>query len=461
MSDVPRQIALAEWDERYAELTAAGMREPVYGGPLSRHVEDGDFRLLNLRYDNSAASLRLWNFLLSEEDRLHQARAEGKKIVGVMKDLGTVPVMAYSLPNVVAFYPDGAWWIPCVMELSAGLLGIADSLGVDESFCPVRAMLGAFLTETHFPIPDMLTCSVGATCDDFSAIAQRLNSLGYPVLWWEIPCRRRPEPDEPDVRLPGGFLAPGTQVDFVKSELERIRSALESLSGERLEDDKLSAGIREANRVRRLLAELRRLVFTADVCPLPALEMLIAEMLAIHFCSDRGETLAVLTGLIKEVEDRVRAKRGILSSEAVRVFWVNPVADLRVMNLLEECGGRICGTEYLFCHAIDEISVDLPPMEALARVALADLMIGPAADRAERVCSDIRAFGAEAVVVSRIPGASHCATEGEIIRDIVQLKLGIPVVEIEVPPVSDSTLPTLRTRIEVLVGIARERRQKE
>ena len=61
MSDVPRQIALAEWDERYAELTAAGMREPAYGGPLSRHVEDGDFRLLNLRYDNSAASLRLWS----------------------------------------------------------------------------------------------------------------------------------------------------------------------------------------------------------------------------------------------------------------------------------------------------------------------------------------------------------------------------------------------------------------
>jgi len=40
-------------------------------------------------------------------------------------------------------------------------------------------------------------------------------------------------------------------------------------------------------------------------------------------------------------------------------------------------------------------------------------------------------------------------------------KLGIPVVEIEVPPVSDSTLPALRTRLEVLVGIARERRKNE
>jgi hypothetical protein len=115
----------------------------------------------------------------------------------------------------------------------------------------------------------------------------------------------------------------------------------------------------------------------------------------------------------------------------------------------------------MFCHAIDEIPEDLPPMEALACLALADPMVGPTADRAERICSEIRAFGAEAVVVSRIPGASHCATEGSVIRDVVKSKLGIPVVEIEVPPVCDSTLPTLRTRLEVLLGIAMDRRGNE
>jgi hypothetical protein len=119
-----------------------------------------DTRLLKLRFDDSPAALRLWNFLLTEEDRLRAARESGKKLVGAMKDLGTVPVMAYSLDNLVGLYPDGAWWIPCVMELNTGLLQIADSLGIDESFCPVRAMLGAFVTEAHFPLPDLLTCSV-------------------------------------------------------------------------------------------------------------------------------------------------------------------------------------------------------------------------------------------------------------------------------------------------------------
>ncbi len=453
-------ITLAEWEIHYRRLAREGLKEPAYGGPLGRHVDDGDLRLRNLLFDNSAAALRLWNFLLTEEQRLAEARTAGKKIIGTMKDLGTVPVMAYSAPELVAFYPDGAWWIPCVMELSAGLLDIADSLGIDESFCPVRAMLGAFVTEAHFPIPDLLICSVGATCDDFSAIAQRLSGLGHPIVWWEAPARRKPDRGEESIRLPGGFRAPVDQVEFVKSELERLRLLLGEEAGRAIDDAALSAGIRAANRVRRILNELRHTVYRADTAPLPALEMLIAEMLAIHFCSDREESAAVLQGLLDEARSRQTEGLGVLRDDAVRLFWVNPVADLRVMNLLEKSGGRVCGSEFLFSHALDEIPEDLPPMEALARTALADPMIGGAEERADRVCDDIELFGAEALLISRIPGASHCATEGEVIGDRVRSRIGIPVQEIEVPPVSDSLLPTLSTRIEALVETVLQRRKR-
>jgi benzoyl-CoA reductase/2-hydroxyglutaryl-CoA dehydratase subunit BcrC/BadD/HgdB len=346
------------------------------------------------------------------------------------------------------------------MELGAGLLEIADSLGVDESFCPVRAMLGAFVTEAHFPIPDLLVCSVGATCDDFSAIAQRLNGLGHSVFWWEIPHRRSPESHEAAINLPGGLTAPKCQVEFVESQLERIKNILEELTGERLDDNKLSAGIKKANQVRKYLVELRQLAFTAELCPVPALEMLIAEMLAIHFCSDRQETINVLKELLDEVKSRVRAGKGVLEADAARIFWINPVADLQVMNLLEDCGGRICGTEYLFTHALDEIPEDLPPLEALAQMALADPMVGSSIDRAQRICSDIYRFSAEAVLISRIPGASHCALEGRIIGEIVQEKHDIPVLEIDVPPVTDSMRPTVRTRLEALVETVKARRHK-
>jgi len=460
VSDTPKQITLAQWDLRYEQLLKTRTYQPDYGGPLSRHLDEGDQRLLKLRFDNSAAALRLWNFLLTEEDRLRAARTAGKKLIGTMKDLGTVPVMVYSFDNLVAFYPDGAWWIPCVMELSAGLLGIADSLGIDESFCPVRAMLGAFVTGAHFPLPDRLICSVGATCDDFSAIAQRLEGLGHSILWWEIPHRRKAEPPEEAVDLPGGFSAPKCQIEFVKSELQRIKTVLEETAGEKLDADKLSAGIKAANKVRTYLAELRRLAFTAELCPIPALEMLIAEMLAIHFCSDRQETIAVLKELLDEVQVRVRAGVGFLDADAAKIFWVNPVADLQVMNLLEDCGGRICGTEYLFTHALDEIPEDIPPLEALAQMALADPMVGSSIERAQRICTDISRFGAEAVLISRIPGASHCSLEGGVISEIVQDKFDIPVLEIEVPPVIDSMRPTVRTRLEALVETIKARRTK-
>ncbi len=458
MNRRPEKISLAGWDLRYAGLKRRGLKEPTYGGPLRRHVAAGDLRLPKLRYDNSPAALNLWNFLLSEEERLRRARAAGKIIVGAMKDLGTVPVMAFSLPNAVAFYPDGAWWIPCVMEQSDRSLRAADALGVDDSFCPVRAMLGAFLNGDHFPRPDLSVCSVGATCDDFSAIAQRLEGLGYPVFWWEMPCRRAPAPGEKAVTLPGGLSAPAEQVGLVRRELERVRQILEQTAGRRLDERRLRAGIRAANRVRRVLAELRRLAFTAPLCPLPALELLIAEMLAIHFCSDRAACLAVLAGLLAEIRRRVAAGQGYADAGAARIFWVNPVADLRAMNLLEECGGRLCGTEYLFMHALDAIPADGPPLEALARTALADPMVGSAMERARRICRDAAAFGSEAVVISRIPGASHCALEGAIISDTIRSRLGLPVVELEVPPLTDAMRPTLSVRLEALVETVKERR---
>lgn len=457
----PQKLTLAEWDSHYDALRGSGMAEPWYGGRLSRHVlTEGDLRLRQLRFDNSAAALRLWNFLLTENQRLHEARRQGEKLVGAMKDLGTVPVMAYSLSGVRAFYPDGAWWTPCLMECSDGLLQQAETLGIDGSFCPVRAMLAAFQNGEHFPRPDLLLCSAGSVCDDFSAIAQRLEHLGFPVTWWEMPRRRQPDPHETACVLPGSLTAPQVQVDCVREELQRLAVKLGDLAGCELDEAALAAGIREANRVRRLLERLRLLVY-GTAARLPALEMLIAEMLSIHFCSDRQECFAVLSALLAEATARVKLGQFAVDPDAVRVFWVNPVADLRAMNLLEDWGGRVCGSDYMFTHALDPIPEDLPPLEALARTALADPMVGSTQERACRIVRDCLRFGAEALVVSRIPGASHCAREGVIIREHLRTELGLPSIELEVPPICDAMSPTIGSRLQALIESARDRRGQD
>jgi hypothetical protein len=158
-------------------------------------------------------------------------------------------------------------------------------------------MLGAFENGQHFPRPDLLVCSSGAVCDDFSAIAQRLEFMGFPVLWWEMPRCRHPDPQEKSCALPGNLLAPQLQVEWVRDELQRVGDALSDLAGRPLETEALAHGIRRANEVRRLLRALRGVAYGAVEAPLPALKMLIAEMLAIHFCSDREETIALLAGL--------------------------------------------------------------------------------------------------------------------------------------------------------------------
>ena len=273
-----------------------------------------------------------------------------------------------------------------------------------------------------------------------------------------MPRRRPPDPRESACALPGGLTAPQIQVDCVRDELERIGQILSALAGRPLDEQTLAQGIRKANQVRRLLAALRTAAYGSAGAPLPALELLVAEMLAIHFCSDREETIGVLADLLTEAEARLRQGQSAVAADAVRVFWVNPVADLRAMNLLEDWGGRVCGSDYMFTHALDLISEDLPPLEALARTALADPMVGSTRDRARRIAADCRAGRAEAVVVSRIPGASHCAREGAIIREVVRAELGIPTIELEVPPICDAMLPTLSSRVQALLETAKSRR---
>jgi benzoyl-CoA reductase/2-hydroxyglutaryl-CoA dehydratase subunit BcrC/BadD/HgdB len=324
-------------------------------------------------------------------------------------------------------------------------------LGIDESFCPVRAMLGAFLNEAHFPKPDLLTCSVGATCDDFSAIAQRLNGLGFPILWWEIPHRRPPEKNEPVIEMASGRQLPQAQVQFVSREFQRIRRALSELAGQEITNNDLKKGIQHSNRMRALLAELRQLTFTASKCPLPALELLIAEMMAIHYCSDANEVILVMEELLNTVKQRTSQGLGFLAPDAARLYWVNPVADLRVMNLVERCGGRICGTDNMFTHALDPIPSHLPPLEALACMALSDPMVGSSQERAERICQEMQQWNCEGLVVSRIPGASHCAWESGIIARQVDEKLGLPVLEVEIPPLSDAMSASMQSRLEALV----------
>lgn len=435
-----------------------GLDHPALA-PLRRWHAEGNLRLTDLRFDPAPAAVALWDFVLSEESRLRAARAGGGFIVAAMKDLGTIPVLVEAIPGARAFYPDGAWWLPCLQRRSGGQLEAADRLGIGETFCPVRALLGCYAAGSDFPSPDLDICAVGATCDDFSAVAQRLAGLGRDILWWELPPVRDPDPGEAAVAIPSGEAMPAALVAGLVRELARLRDALRRATGARLGDDDLAAAIRRANAVRSRVRAIRAFALGSPRAPLPAIELLLTEILALHFCSDLPRCLDILDGLLALVTARVAAGSGHLAADAVRTLWVNPVADLRVLGWLEDAGGRLAGTDFMTTQAMAAIPEDLPPLEALARTALCDRMIGGDRRRARLALAEAGVHRAEAVVVARIPGASHGCGEGAALAAAVGGAL--PVASFEVPPVADADAGQIRGRLEALLETARARRTVE
>ena len=407
---------------------------PPYQGDLQRHVEGGDLRLGHLAFHLSPASHDLWNFLMTEEVRLQDMRRSGTLLVGALKDLGTLPILVNAYQKAIAFYPDGAWWLPCFKEQRTPLLPVAEALGAGEGLCPVRAMLAAFELGCHFPIPELLFCSTGAICDDFKALAQRIVERGHPIHYWEMPHVREAEEGEASLVLPSGLRVPILLRDIVRDELRRVAGILTQHTGEQLTEESLREALRRSNRIRRLLARIRH-------SALPSLERLVCEMMALHYCSDFARCEAILTRLAEE------ADRLPVDSRLKPVFWINPVADLRAMNLLEEAGGRLCGTDFMFGHALSPLEETGDPFDTLARMALSDPMAGTTRVRMRNCLEAAKRSGAKGIIVSRIPGASHCAFEASMLASLTDL----PLLEIEVASLTDSYAPALMTRLQAFM----------
>lgn len=486
----PAQVSMREWDILYKNIPLSFIRQHKYVSRISEHFRAGDKRLAHLRFDNSLASLRLWNFLLSEEERLEHWRRDGRKLFGVMKDLGTIPVLIAATDKAIGFYPDGAWWTPCMMELSDHLFNIADEHGIGDDACPVRATFAAFVNQQHFPIPDLCIAAVGSCCDDFSAIMQRIAGLGHKFLWWELPYRKDLQSWYQHLagsRLPNQERFPAPLLSFTIRQLTLVKKGIEDALSTKLTDKMIRRSIAKANQVRRILRRLRDLSYGSLPVPAAGLELLICEAIGLHFCSDPEESIQVLRSFLETVEQRVHPVRkfnpkgwnnrlsdklitglsngvsqgqGILKGNPYRLTIVNPVADLKMLNLIEEMGGCVAGTEYLFSHAFEHIPENIPPLQALAYMVLSDPMIGSAGYRARRVLEQARKYRAEAVVICRIPGASHCASESRIISDAVRAKLALPVLDITVPSYIDPILPALKTRIRAFFEILETRRLK-
>jgi benzoyl-CoA reductase/2-hydroxyglutaryl-CoA dehydratase subunit BcrC/BadD/HgdB len=326
----------------------------------------------------------------------------------------------------------------------------------------VRAALGAMKTLDYFPPPDLCIAGVGACCDDFSAVMQLIESLGYRTHWWEMVSR--PDPSslstEPFLRTSGGGTPyQETARSFVAGQLAGVVRRLEQESGVIVTETMLEQSRDRFNAIRGRIRELRDLVYAAENPPLPGLEMMLAEFIAIHACSEPDESARVLDDLLATVRRRLERGTSPLEPKPLRVFWATPPTDAALITMLEDLGGCIAGTEYLISHAFNPLATDRPVIDAVAENCMDDPMTGTARSRAMRIVEQARKYRAEGVLISGISGASHCPYDEGAISDIVMKEIGIPVLSFDVPFTPGRMSAQVVNRMEGFMDMLKQRRK--
>lgn len=473
MKDDVRRLSVMEWEERMPQVPeeyraeCTFLRSLIPGGvrylfsPYEYSCR-GDTLLRRLKFDSSLAALRLWAFIFSEKDRLFLAKEKGWKIFAAMKDLGPVPVLSYAVPESLTFYADELWWAPCFAE-EQHLLDEAAKLGAGEELCFVRAALGAMVTLDYFPKPDLCIAGVGACCDDFSAVMQLIESLGYPTHWWEMAARfdaSSAVTTEKFLRTSfGNSSYQESALKFVTGQLRGVVHCLEKISGKKVTESMLEKSRNQFNLIRQKVAMLRDIVYGAKQPPLPGLEMMLAEFIAIHACSEPEESIHVLDDLIKTAQQRIEKGVSPLNPDPIRVFWATPPTDAALITLLEDLGGCIAGTEYMISHSFYPLATDKPVIESVAENCMDDPMTGSAAFRAKRIIEGAKKYRAEGIIISGISGASHCPfDEGAIIKS-VNKELNIPVLSFDVPYSPGRLSEQVVSRVQSFMDILKHRRK--
>lgn len=433
----------------------------TYLQPPSTFAIYGARYLKRLTYDNSLASLRLWGFMLNEGERIYRARQMGRRIVAVMGDLGPVPVLVWSFPNLVPFYPDCLWWTPFLNESNV-LFETAERLGLGEDCCYVRAALGAFAKRAYFPDPDIAIASTGASCDDMAAVIQLARwTTGINIHYIELPFRRAGRlslPGEKMISL-DGVEAPQAAYDLLVEQFGELIGVLEDLSGHKFDRGRFHASVEQANHLRRLVAEIKDVTYSSSSAPLPALELMNIEFMTLTGYGDMDESVNILEHILSTVRRRIADNEGLLPEDAVLAAWVNPTADPLLLCWWEDLGGRVVATEYVIRQALQPLPLDGRPEEILAQGILAGSLIGSSAQRAQFIIEEAQRYKAEGAIISSIFASSHCATETWLIRDELSRSLKGPVLTFNVVgPGKAHQQAQIRTRLEALVESMRARR---
>jgi benzoyl-CoA reductase/2-hydroxyglutaryl-CoA dehydratase subunit BcrC/BadD/HgdB len=213
---------------------------------------------------------------------------------------------------------------------------------------------------------------------------------------------------------------------YVVSQLKDIASRLESVTGQKLDLERLKDSIRRSNQARASLLELNDLM-KLKPCPWDGVKACQLSLAGAIFWGStvRDEIHQIL---LDEVRKRIEA--GSSLPEKHRILWYPwaPVQPTNIFSTLRENEVSIPMAEaaYVWWSELDEDQ----PFEALARKALENYLVGPASRRVGKLVKMAEEYEVDGAIHFATPACYQETAAFRLTADALNEK-GLPVLDLD------------------------------
>lgn len=244
-----------------------------------------------------------------------------------------------------------------------------------------------------------------------------------------------------------------SSLDYYLSGLKRLRTRLEELTGNRIEEEALLRAIRACNAERQLLRDLSQSRISNDA---PIRSKCFVEINHGSFLSEKSTMIEVLSQAKTELKETTLSKgpRLLLTGSTLAM------GDSKVQDLIEETGGRVVIEDFAegikpYWGEVDEhgdLMKNLADFYFWKRSAPA--WFRPGNERLEELIRLSRTFNVQGIVWYQLMFRESYKTESMYFPEWIKDATGIPTLILE-SDYDAAEIGQMRTRIETFIETLR------
>jgi benzoyl-CoA reductase/2-hydroxyglutaryl-CoA dehydratase subunit BcrC/BadD/HgdB len=246
-------------------------------------------------------------------------------------------------------------------------------------------------------------------------------------------------------------------VDYIAEMLRRLTEKVSSLSGKKVNDEKLSDEIRLHNRIRKQTREYLKLWWSADTPPTNSVDHGNIIQLGNEPRGEPTATGEVLKESYDEVKERIKhsVKGKGLVDDPKRVFVCGSCVGPNPYNV-EKAGGVLVGRDDNWSVVCTDVKENGNPYENLARAMLSFPYEQPTEKRAEWTADQVKKSRADGLMFMFQWGCNYQTAVARMMADIIKERTGVPTTFIEIGELGRmEALAQSENRVEAFIEMLR------